>query len=146
MDKLKPMKYFQTKSDFLDNFLLFGSLCWVSLNVSATEWCCSIVCSSGFFHNYPSQISCSLGCKSSSLPQAIHYGGNFVSFPNIINFFLSQLKQYFDDDFIWFIGHFYFAKKQSSPLIWHCVVSVKSTVKISSIFVAFLENMNFNRK
>ena len=25
-----------------------------------------------------------------------------------------------------------------------CIVSVKSTVKISSIFVAFLENMNFN--
>ena len=27
MDKLKPMIYFQTKSDFLDNFLLSGSLC-----------------------------------------------------------------------------------------------------------------------
>ena len=33
---------------------------------------------------------------------------------------------------------------KSSPLIWHYVVSVKSTVKISSIFVAFLENTNFN--
>jgi hypothetical protein len=32
----------------------------------------------------------------------------------------------------------------SSLSIWHYVVSVKSTVKISSIFVAFLENMNFN--
>ena len=32
---------------------------------------------------------------------------------------------------------------KSSPSIWHYVVSVKSTVKISSIFVAFLENMNF---
>ena len=32
---------------------------------------------------------------------------------------------------------------KSSPLIWHYVVSVKSMVKISSIFVAFLENMNF---
>ena len=27
--------------------------------------------------------------------------------------------------------------------IWHYVVSVKSTVKISSIFMVFLENMNF---
>ena len=32
---------------------------------------------------------------------------------------------------------------KSSQSIWHYVVSVKSTVKISSIFVAFLENMNF---
>ena len=34
---------------------------------------------------------------------------------------------------------------KSSPSIWHYVVSVKSTVKISSIFVPFLENMNFIR-
>ena len=35
---------------------------------------------------------------------------------------------------------------KSSPSIWHYVVSVsvKSTAKISSIFVAFLENTNFN--
>ena len=33
---------------------------------------------------------------------------------------------------------------KSSPLIWRYVVSVKLMVKISSIFVAFLENMNFN--
>ena len=33
---------------------------------------------------------------------------------------------------------------KSSPSIWHYVVSVKSKVKISSIFVAFLENRNFN--
>ena len=33
---------------------------------------------------------------------------------------------------------------KSSPSIWHYVVSVKLTVKILSIFVAFLENMNFN--
>ena len=32
---------------------------------------------------------------------------------------------------------------KSSPSIWHYVVSVKSTVKISSFFVAFLENTNF---
>ena len=32
---------------------------------------------------------------------------------------------------------------KSSPSIWRYVVSVKSMVKISSIFVAFLENMNF---
>ena len=32
---------------------------------------------------------------------------------------------------------------KSSPSIWHYIVSVKSTVKISSIFAAFLENMNF---
>ena len=32
---------------------------------------------------------------------------------------------------------------KSSPLIWRYVVNVKSTVKSSSIFVAFLENMNF---
>ena len=32
---------------------------------------------------------------------------------------------------------------KSSPAIWHYVLIVKSTVKISSIFVAFLENTNF---
>ena len=32
---------------------------------------------------------------------------------------------------------------KSSPSIWHYVVDVKSTVKISLIFVAFLENINF---
>ena len=32
---------------------------------------------------------------------------------------------------------------KSSPLIWSYVVNVKLTVKILSIFVAFLENMNF---
>ena len=32
---------------------------------------------------------------------------------------------------------------KSSPSIWHLLHNVKSTVKISSIFVAFLENMNF---
>ena len=30
--------------------------------------------------------------------------------------------------------------------IWHYVVSVKSTVKITSNFVAFLENMNFTTR
>ena len=34
---------------------------------------------------------------------------------------------------------------KSSPSIWHYVVDVKSTVKISLIFVAFLENMNFTK-
>ena len=33
---------------------------------------------------------------------------------------------------------------KSSPSIWHLLHNVKSTVKISSIFVAFFENMNFN--
>ena len=33
---------------------------------------------------------------------------------------------------------------KSSPSIWRYVVNVKSTVKILSIFVAFLENMNFS--
>ena len=32
---------------------------------------------------------------------------------------------------------------KSSPTIWHLLHNVKLTVKISSIFVAFLENMNF---
>ena len=32
---------------------------------------------------------------------------------------------------------------KSSPSIWHYVVSGKSTVKILSIFVAFLENTIF---
>ena len=32
---------------------------------------------------------------------------------------------------------------KSSPLIWHLLHNVKSRVKISSIFVALLENMNF---
>ena len=35
---------------------------------------------------------------------------------------------------------------KSSRSIWHYVVSVKTTVKISSIFVAFLENTNFIKK
>ena len=34
---------------------------------------------------------------------------------------------------------------KSSPLIWRYVVDVKLTVKILLIFVAFLENMNFNK-
>ena len=33
---------------------------------------------------------------------------------------------------------------KSSLSIWRYVVNVKSTVKISSVCVAFLENMNFN--
>ena len=33
---------------------------------------------------------------------------------------------------------------KSSMSIWHYVASVNWTVKISSIFVAFLENNNFN--
>ena len=32
---------------------------------------------------------------------------------------------------------------KSSPSIWHLLHSVKSKVKISSIFVVFLENLNF---
>ena len=36
---------------------------------------------------------------------------------------------------------------KSSPSIWHLLLHiVKSTVKISSIFVAFLENMNFTSR
>ena len=35
---------------------------------------------------------------------------------------------------------------KSSPSIWRYVVNVKSTVKILSILVASLENMNFNTK
>ena len=31
---------------------------------------------------------------------------------------------------------------KSSPLIWRYVVNIKLMVKISSIFVAFVENMN----
>ena len=34
---------------------------------------------------------------------------------------------------------------KSSLLIWRYIVNVKSTVNISSIFVAFSENMNFNK-
>ena len=33
---------------------------------------------------------------------------------------------------------------KSLPSIWHLLHDVKSKVKILSIFVAFLENMNFN--
>ena len=33
---------------------------------------------------------------------------------------------------------------KSSTQTWHLLHNVKSTVKISSIFVAFLGNMNFN--
>ena len=33
---------------------------------------------------------------------------------------------------------------KSTPSIWQYVVSVKSTVKISSNFVALLENLSFN--
>ena len=32
---------------------------------------------------------------------------------------------------------------KSSTQTWHLLHNVKSTVKISSIFVAFLENINF---
>ena len=35
---------------------------------------------------------------------------------------------------------------KSSPSIWHLLHYVKWTVKISSIFVAFLDNMNFIQK
>ena len=35
---------------------------------------------------------------------------------------------------------------KSSQSIWHLLHTVKSTVKISTIFVAFLENLNFNSK
>ena len=35
---------------------------------------------------------------------------------------------------------------KSSTSIWHLLHNVKSMVKISSIFVAFLENMNFKHK
>ena len=35
---------------------------------------------------------------------------------------------------------------KSLPSIWQLLHIVKSFVKISSIFVAFLENMNFNRE
>ena len=35
---------------------------------------------------------------------------------------------------------------KSSPSIWHLLYSIKSTVKISSNFMAFLENINFKRK
>ena len=35
---------------------------------------------------------------------------------------------------------------ESSPSIWHYVVSVKSMVKISKFFVAFSEKMNFINK
>ena len=35
---------------------------------------------------------------------------------------------------------------KSSPLLWRYVVTVKSTGKISSIFVTFLENMNFTKE
>ena len=40
-----------------------------------------------------------------------------------------------------------FSKKatKSSPSIWHYVENVKTTVKLSSIFVTFLENMNFTK-
>ena len=33
---------------------------------------------------------------------------------------------------------------KSSPSIWNYVVSVKSSLKTSSIFMAFLENTNFS--
>ena len=40
---------------------------------------------------------------------------------------------------------FKFSKKatKSSPSFWHYVVNVKLTVKISSVCVAFLDNMKF---
>ena len=43
---------------------------------------------------------------------------------------------------------FVFSKKatkivETSPSIWHLLYNVKSRVKISSISMAFLENMNF---
>ena len=51
---------------------------------------------------------------------------------------------------MYFLVKFMFSKirrpqklMKSSPSIWHYVVSVKSTVKILSNYVAFLENTNF---
>ena len=38
-----------------------------------------------------------------------------------------------------------FVFSKSSLSIWHLLHNVKSKVKISKFFVAFLENMNFNR-
>ena len=37
----------------------------------------------------------------------------------------------------------YFLRRHPSPLIWRYVLNVKLTVKISSVFVAFLKNINF---
>ena len=54
----------------------------------------------------------------------------------VLNFFING--------FLIFIK-FVFSKMatKSSPSIWHLLHNVKSTVKILSIFVAFLENLNF---
>ena len=66
----------------------------------------------------------------------------------------SNLERIFDREVYTFFCHhlllsysLYFLRRlqkleKSSSSFWHYVVSVKSTVKISSIFVAFLENMN----
>ena len=42
--------------------------------------------------------------------------------------------------------NFVFSKKATKLTIWHSINIVKSTVKISSSFVAFLENMNFTQE
>ena len=44
------------------------------------------------------------------------------------------------------LGPSYFGRRPQklTKSIWHYIVSVKSTVNISSIFVTFLENTNFN--
>ena len=46
--------------------------------------------------------------------------------------------------FRFFLRYLILTVLKSSPSIWQYVVTVKSTVKISSIFAAFLRNMNFN--
>ena len=68
----------------------------------------------------------------------------------------SYIHGYFSNqNYLFFQWHFgfssYFLRRprkltKSSPSIWHLLHSVKLTVKISSTFVAFWENMNFKLK
>ena len=118
--------YIQTKSYFLDIFLLFGSLCWVSINVSATEWCCSIVCSSWVFFRIILARFHAAYLKPSTMV------GILFLF-QIMNFFFSKLKQYFDDNFIFVSLATFTLKKTISFWIIHYRESPLSTVSLSMI-------------
>ena len=75
--------------------------------------------------------------------EASHFAYDHISAPFISQWRREKLRQQLlHIDALKFV----FSKKATKLSIWHLLQNVKSTVKISSIFVAFLENMNFNQE
>ena len=72
--------------------------------------------------------------------EASHFAYDHISAPFISQWRREKLRQQLlHIDALKFV----FSKKATKLSIWHLLQNVKSTVKISSIFVASLENMNF---